>query len=90
MPDIQAGRYHNTAKITQKERGGSKSDDDWVLTDEDAPDEIRFNLVKMTSASGWPKPLDGTTFKLYRSNTVLSGFAGVDYTADINPEVAID
>lgn len=51
-------------------------DDDWVL-DQDFP-ITRFNLIKMTTVSNYPMPLDGCEFQLYRSDSVYSDFTGAD------------
>ncbi|MCL2106595.1 MAG: SpaA isopeptide-forming pilin-related protein [Oscillospiraceae bacterium] len=78
VPDIQEGSYHNTAKVTPNMRGGSKSDDDWVITDEDSPDEIRFNLVKMGDPTNFPGPLPDCVFELYRSDAIHSDFSSLN------------
>lgn len=53
------------------------TDDDWVLCDKDFP-AIQFNLIKMTTLSNYPMPLDGCEFKLYRSDSIYSDLSGVD------------
>jgi hypothetical protein len=94
VPNIQAensglGAWRNTVKITPRDNilvgpDGDKKfdwpgdwDDDLVYTDKDIPD-YRFNLIKMTTVSDYPMPLDGAAFDLYYSPAVLSDFTGVN------------
>jgi hypothetical protein len=99
-PDIPVGSWQNTVKIIPKEDllnvGDSnyglkddflrEEDDDWVLAKEG---EFFLNIVKMTSAHNYPIPLEGSTFRLYRSEVVYSDLSGVSFNTwqyeDITP-----
>ena len=89
----KSGEWQNTVKITPRDNmltfdGGDKTqplfdwngnyDDDWVLTNVNAPDEVRLNIIKMTIASNYPLPLDGCTFELFRSDSIYDDFSNID------------
>jgi len=92
VPDIQQGIWHNVVKIMPKRNflvpadattgsvfdwNGDK-DDDWVI----AYDQKYFlDLVKITNASNYPMPLDGTVFQMWTTNQIYADLTGVDYAS---------
>ena len=102
LPDQGSGylAWQNTVKITPRDNklvndGTGKKfdwpgafDDDWVLCIDNEP-LTGLSIIKVTNSSGFPVPLEGCTFTLYRTNDTFgspsqvatlspSGFTGVN------------
>ena len=89
-PGIPVGEWQNTVKIIPKDNylvddgsGGydfdwkGERDDDWVLA---RKGHAYLNIIKNTNVHNYPIPLEGTTFRLYRSDVIYSDFTSVDYS----------
>jgi hypothetical protein len=72
----------DTAKSNPKLDWPGDYDDDWVYTEDEAPD-YKLNLIKMTSVSNYPRPLDGAEFTLYTDpdRRIYDDFSSVTYSA---------
>jgi|GEM_PF-3294687 len=88
-----ADKWQNTVKITPRDsqmvfEPGKQTqpkrdwpgawDDDWVIIDPCAPDQVLFNVIKMTSSADYPIPLNGCEFELYRSDAIYTNFTGIN------------